>query len=327
MLQLLALPASQGAAALSGASSGKGGNQSAVSPDSAPENPFDQQMQEMIDDLEEGVVIALPLMPGVEGSDKLTPFIVTGGNLLPLNPAANGKTMPQVPFQLTDTAGLQTALPPIGTNAQADMKTALMLGQLAQGAAKGDLAGLGMVSEGGIALEGRTAGEITCGFNLAGFQSLGGGTAARPGMEMLRVDVPVSQPGWDQAVGERIQWMLGRNIQSAEIKLTPPNMGPMEIRISVQNDQASVSFIAQQPLTREALEAAIPRLRDMLGEANLNLANVDVGQRESRESFADANGNGGRGGRGSMTGSTDSPDPGSSDVTRRMSDGLVDDYA
>ncbi len=272
------------------------------------------------------MVIALPLMPGVEGSDKLTPFIVTGGNLLPFNPAANGKTMPQAAIQLTDTSGLQTALPPIGTDAQADMKTALMFGQLAQGAAKGDLAGLGRVSE-DVALEGRTAGEITGGFNLAGFQSVGGGTAVRPGMEMLRVDVPVSQPGWDQAVGERIQWMLGRNIQSAEVKLTPPNMGPMEIRISVQNDQASVSFIAQQPLTREALEAAIPRLRDMLGEANLNLANVDVGQRESRESFADANGNSGGDGRGSMTGSTDSPEPGSSDVTRRMSDGLVDDYA
>ncbi|RLJ20094.1 flagellar hook-length control protein FliK [bacterium endosymbiont of Escarpia laminata] len=280
----------------------------------------------MIDDLEEGVVIALPLTPGVEGSDKLSPFIVTGGNLLPFNPIANGKTMPQAAIQLTDTAGLQTALPPIGTNAQADMKTALLLGQLVQGAEKGDLAGLGMVST-GVALEGKTAGEITGGFNLAGFQAVGGGTVARPGMEMLRVDVPVSQPGWDQAVGKRIQWMLGRNIQSAEIKLTPPNMGPMEIRISVQNDQASVSFIAQQPLTREALEAAIPRLRDMLGEANLNLANVDVGQRESRESFADANGNSGRGGRGSMTGSTDLPEPGSSDVIRLMSDGLVDDYA
>ncbi|WP_246344914.1 flagellar hook-length control protein FliK [endosymbiont of Lamellibrachia barhami] len=326
MLQLPVLPASQGATTLSGASSGKGGNQPAVSPDSAPENPFDQQMQEMIDDLEEGVVIALPLMPGVEGSDKLTPFIVTGGNLLPFNPAANGKTMPQTAIQLTDSSGLQTASPPIGTNAQADMKTALLLGQLIQGGAKGELAGLTVVAE-GVALEGRTTGEIAGGFNLAGFQAVGGGTAARPGMEMLRVDVPVSQPGWDQAVGERIQWMLGRNIQSAEIKLTPPHMGPMEIRISVQNDQASVSFIAQQPLTREALEAAIPRLRDMLGEANLNLANVDVGQHESREASADANGDGGRGGRGSMTGSTDLPEPGSSDVTRRMSDGLVDDYA
>ncbi len=327
MLQLPALPASQGASTLSDASSGKGGNQSAVSPDSVPESPFDQQMQEMIDDLEEGVVIALPLIPGVEGSDRLTPFIVTGGNLLPLNPAANGKTMPQAAIQLTDTSGLQTALPPIGTNAQADMKTALMLGQLVQGAAKGDLAGLGRVSEGGVALEGRTAGEITGGFNLAGFQSLGGGTAARPGMEMLRVDVPVSQPGWDQAVGERIQWMLGRNIQSAEVKLTPPNMGPMEIRISVQNDQASVSFIAQQPLTREALEAAIPRLRDMLGEANLNLANVDVGQRENQDAQPGAEGRGRGEGVGIGGESANLPESGEPQAARRMSNGLVDDYA
>ncbi|QYZ68103.1 MAG: flagellar hook-length control protein FliK [Gammaproteobacteria bacterium (ex Lamellibrachia satsuma)] len=265
-------------------------------------------------------------MPDVEGGDKLTPFIVTGGNLLPFNPAANGKTMPQAAIQLTDTSGLQTVLPPIGTDAQADMKTALMLGQLAQGAVKGDLAGLGRVSE-GVALEGRTTGEVTGGFNLAGFQSVGAGASARPGMEMLRVDVPVSQPGWDQAVGERIQWMLGRNIQSAEVKLTPPNMGPMEIRISVQNDQASVSFIAQQPLTREALEAAIPRLRDMLGEANLNLANVDVGQRESQDAQPGAEERGRGEGVGIGGEPANLPESGEPQATRRISNGLVDDYA
>jgi flagellar hook-length control protein FliK len=73
-------------------------------------------------------------------------------------------------------------------------------------------------------------------------------------------------------------------IQQAEIKLTPPNLGPMEIKISLQNDQTSVTFIAAQAPTREALEASIPRLREMFGEINLNLANVDVGHRQAGES-------------------------------------------
>ncbi len=144
----------------------------------------------------------------------------------------------------------------------------------------------------------------------------------------LSVDVPVAQPGWDKAIGERIQWMIGREIQNAEIKLTPPNLGPLEIRISVQNDQASVSFIAAQSLTREALEAAIPRLREMFGEANLNLVDVGVGQGDGSDSKSD--GMPGRdGGEPANSGMRESnlSNPQDAMLSRYASDGIVDDYA
>jgi flagellar hook-length control protein FliK len=101
---------------------------------------------------------------------------------------------------------------------------------------------------------------------------------------VMPLDIPVGQAGWDRAVGERIQWMVGQNIQQAEIKLNPPNLGPLEIKISLQNEQTSVTFVAAQAPTREALEASIPRLRELFGEINLNLANVDVGQQQAGES-------------------------------------------
>jgi flagellar hook-length control protein FliK len=77
--------------------------------------------------------------------------------------------------------------------------------------------------------------------------------------------------------------MVNQNVQQAEIKLTPPNLGPLEIKISMQNDQTNVTFIAAQAPTREALESSIPRLREMFGEINLNLANVDVGHQQAGE--------------------------------------------
>jgi flagellar hook-length control protein FliK len=98
---------------------------------------------------------------------------------------------------------------------------------------------------------------------------------------VLPLNHPVGQPGWDQALGERVQWMINQNIQQAEIKLTPPNLGPMEIKVSLQNDQTNVTFLAAQAPTREVLEASIPRLREMLGDVNLNLANVNVGQQQA----------------------------------------------
>jgi flagellar hook-length control protein FliK len=103
---------------------------------------------------------------------------------------------------------------------------------------------------------------------------------ARP-VFALPVQIPVGQPGWDNSVGERLQWMVSKHVQEAQIKLSPPDLGPLEIKISLHNDQTSVSFVANHAATRDALEAAIPRLREMFNEANLNLGHVDVGQRQA----------------------------------------------
>ncbi|MCF6354903.1 MAG: flagellar hook-length control protein FliK [Candidatus Polarisedimenticolaceae bacterium] len=99
----------------------------------------------------------------------------------------------------------------------------------------------------------------------------------------LPIHTPMGERGWDQAMGERILWMVGRQVQSAEVRITPPQLGPVDIRISIRNDQANVTFTAQHGVVREALEASIPRLRDMLNENNLQLANVDVNQRNAGE--------------------------------------------
>jgi flagellar hook-length control protein FliK len=93
-------------------------------------------------------------------------------------------------------------------------------------------------------------------------------------------------------------------MQQAEIKLTPPDLGPLEIKITLHNDQTNVSFVANHAATRDALEAAIPRLREMFNEANLNLGHVDVGQQQAGGTAGgDARGSSGgdTGGSGEMT--------------------------
>jgi flagellar hook-length control protein FliK len=162
------------------------------------------------------------------------------------------------------------------------------------------------------------------GLGLATHSALSSG-AVRP-MVALPVQVPVGQPGWDNAVGERIQWMVSRNLQHAEIKLTPPDLGPMEIKISLHNDQTSVNFIASHAATRDALEAAIPRLREMFGGINLNLANVDVGQHQSGSP-----GGGGRSAAGAEPyygeGSAGPSAVSTASAIRLQSRGVLDTYA
>ena len=87
--------------------------------------------------------------------------------------------------------------------------------------------------------------------------------------------------GWGQAVGDRIMWMMGKGVQAASIRINPPHLGPIQIQMSVQNEQANVQMVVQHGAVKEALDAAMPRLREMLNESNLQLVNVDVSHRDS----------------------------------------------
>lgn len=86
-------------------------------------------------------------------------------------------------------------------------------------------------------------------------------------------------PAWDQALGQKIVWMVNGEQQNASLTLNPPELGPLKVVLQVSNAQASATFVAAQPEVRQALEAAMPRLRDMLGEAGIQLgqATVDSG--------------------------------------------------
>ena len=131
-----------------------------------------------------------------------------------------------------------------------------------------------------------------------------GNAASSSALPTTSVQTPLGQANWDQAVGERIQWMVGQKMQGAQVKLNPANLGPMEVRIQVQNDQASVQFTAHHAVVREALEAALPRLRDMFESSGVELVDVDV----SGHSFAEQKAAGEEGDRnawGEGTGDSD----------------------
>lgn len=81
---------------------------------------------------------------------------------------------------------------------------------------------------------------------------------------------------WTEEIAGKLTLMVGRGMQSASLQLTPEHLGPLEIRISIQNDNASVWFGAAHAETRTALEQALPRLREMLAGQGLNLSDAGV---------------------------------------------------
>lgn len=83
---------------------------------------------------------------------------------------------------------------------------------------------------------------------------------------------------------ERVQLMVRQNIQVAEIRLDPAELGQMQIRINLQQEQASVQFIVQQQQAKELLEQQMPRLREMLQQQGIQLGEGQVQQQARQQS-------------------------------------------
>lgn len=102
------------------------------------------------------------------------------------------------------------------------------------------------------------------------------------------VEVPamsrhLSHPEWNKELGEKLIWMYKQDIPSAELRLNPQHLGPISIKVDVNQDQATVAFTAHSTAAKDAIEAALPKLREMLSGQQLNLADVNVSQQQSEQ--------------------------------------------
>ncbi|RJX34171.1 MAG: flagellar hook-length control protein FliK [Oxalobacter sp.] len=104
-----------------------------------------------------------------------------------------------------------------------------------------------------------------------------------------RIAPQVGTTAWNQAIGQKIVWMIGNESQSASLTLNPPDLGPMQVVLSVSSTHANASFYSPHAEVREALEAALPKLREMLSDAGIQLGHANVGAESSQQQshFAD----------------------------------------
>ena len=72
--------------------------------------------------------------------------------------------------------------------------------------------------------------------------------------------------------------MANNQLKTAEIRLTPAELGPVRVQVNVEDGAANITFQAQHAMTREAIEQALPRLREMFAESGLSLGQTSVGE-------------------------------------------------
>jgi flagellar hook-length control protein FliK len=98
------------------------------------------------------------------------------------------------------------------------------------------------------------------------------------------VAVPVHDARWPEAVATQIRWAVADGVQSATLKLVPEHLGPVELHIELKDNQVNVNFGASQADTRQALQEALPRLREVLAGAGITLGQANVQQQSGRAS-------------------------------------------
>ncbi|MEY4720113.1 MAG: hypothetical protein RL563_2731 [Pseudomonadota bacterium] len=121
-------------------------------------------------------------------------------------------------------------------------------------------------------------------FNFAGdVQKLNQTLSSQSSSPTTTMAKTMNDPAWQAELGDKLIWMHKQAVPSVELRLNPEHLGPVLIKIDVQNDQASVSFNAQHLAVKEAIEASIPKLREMLSGQQLQLTDVNVSQHQSEQ--------------------------------------------
>lgn len=154
------------------------------------------------------------------------------------------------------------------------------------------------------------------------------------------VSTPVGSSGWSEEFSQKITWIAKKDLSSAELTLNPPNLGPVEISLQTTKEGTTAQFASPHAEVRDAIESALPRLKEMLANAGIDLTQTNVGSESFRQSQQQAqaqfaqSGNDQRqsrgwdesailrAGSGSVTGTEET-----SGVTVRRGNGLVDLFA
>lgn len=147
-----------------------------------------------------------------------------------------------------------------------------------------------MVAEQAAAID--ATAPVSSGAPLHAMQALGAAQPAAPTPAALATP-QLSQPadpanGYDDGFSGHVAWLAGQRIGQAEIRVVPEHLGAIDIRLQMDGTNVRAEFHSSQPEVRQALEASLPRLREMLGQHGLQLAHAGVGngqggQRQSGE--------------------------------------------
>lgn len=135
-------------------------------------------------------------------------------------------------------------------------------------------------------------------------------------------------PQFSATLGQQVVWMASQQVGRAELKLSPDELGPLEISLEMNGDEIRAEFASRSAEVRSLLETQVPRLRELLAEQGFSLADAQVGQ--ERAAYQDApQQREGLAGRDAAKGGSDerSAADAPAGAAIRRHNGVIDDFA
>jgi flagellar hook-length control protein FliK len=142
----------------------------------------------------------------------------------------------------------------------------------------------------------------------------------------------VGTSDWEDALGQKVVFLTNAHQQSAELTLNPKDLGPLQVVLQVADNHAHALFVSQHPQVREAVEAALPKLREAMESNGIGLGSASVSDGfagQAGQQGQASSGSGRQAGSRFASGGDDASDADSTvgNVAVRRSVGLVDTFA
>lgn len=107
------------------------------------------------------------------------------------------------------------------------------------------------------------------------------------------IATPVRDRAWGAEFAQKVVWLASNDKQSAQLTLNPPQMGPIEISLNLNKDTATAVFVSPNAEIRDAIETALPKLREMLAGVGIELGQANVSSESFRQQNTPEEGSGG----------------------------------
>ena len=152
-------------------------------------------------------------------------------------------------------------------------------------------------------------------------------TTANTALNAANADkaVNIFKPEGQAQLAEKVRWMVNSRNPSAEIRLDPPDLGAINIKVHISGDTAQVNFTVQSMGAKEALDQAAPRLRDMLQQQGIELGQSSVQQESNGQQNQDGDFAGsGEGANGAVGGVLADGVDDSLEAAQELADGAIE---
>jgi len=123
----------------------------------------------------------------------------------------------------------------------------------------------------------------------APFAATAGGAAAAPPVPapLPPIEAPVGSPRFVDETAQQVTWLVKNGLSEAEIRVKPADMGPISVRIEMNQNEATLTFAVSQPETRAAVQDSLHRLTEMLADSGISLGQANVGGQDLAQQSRD----------------------------------------